>query len=100
MKDFLGAKFSVRLPNVLWRPGKQLWGNSFLKKFAGLNLETLLRIEFLCLTLSRWMPISYRDHSIHLQSKSMYWFLYDIGLQRERISRVFLELSEDLKVVE
>ena len=38
------------------------------------------------LTLSRWRPISYRNQSIDLQSKSMDWFLYDIGLHRERIN--------------
>ena len=43
-----------------------LLGNSFLKKVAGVNLTTLLRLEFLC----------------------------------ESFSRVFVELSEDLKAVE
>ena len=30
--------------------------------------------------------ISYRNQSIDLQSKSMDWFLYDIGLGRERVN--------------
>ena len=37
------------------------------------------------LTLSRRRPISYRNQSIDLQSKSTDWFLYDIGLHRERV---------------
>ena len=37
-----------------------------------------------CLTLSRRRPILYRNHSIDLLCKSMNWFLYDIGLRRER----------------
>ena len=41
--------------------------------------------EQLLLTLSRRRPISYRNQSIHLQSKSMDWFLYDICLLRERV---------------
>ena len=38
------------------------------------------------LTLSRRRPISYRNQSISLQSKSMDWFLYDIDLCRERVN--------------
>ena len=37
------------------------------------------------LTLSRPRPISYRNQSIDLLCKSMGWFLYDIGLGRERV---------------
>ena len=37
------------------------------------------------LTLSRRRPISCRNQSIDLWSKSMGWFLYDIGLRRERV---------------
>ena len=37
------------------------------------------------LTLSRRRPISYRNQSIDLQSKSMDCFLYDIGLRHERV---------------
>ena len=48
------------------------------------------------LTLSRQRSISYRNQSIDLQNKSMDWFLYDIGLRRERvktISKLFKFLS-------
>ena len=37
------------------------------------------------LTLSRPRPISYRNQYIDLLCKSMGWFLYDIGLERERV---------------
>ena len=37
------------------------------------------------LTLSWRKPISYRNQSIYLLYKPMDWFLYDIGLRRERI---------------
>ena len=40
------------------------------------------------LILSRRTPISYRNQSIGLQSKSMDWFLYDIGLRHERVKGV------------
>ena len=40
------------------------------------------------LTLSRRRPISYRNQSIDLQSKSIDWFLYDIGLRRERVKDI------------
>ena len=39
------------------------------------------------LTLSRRRPISYRNQSIDLQSKSLDWFLYVIGLRRERVTQ-------------
>ena len=41
-----------------------------------------------CLTLSRRRPISHRNQSIDLLCKSMDWFLYDIGLRRERVKAV------------
>ena len=37
------------------------------------------------LTLSWRRPLSYRNQSIDLQSKSMDWFLYDNGLYHERV---------------
>ena len=39
----------------------------------------------LTLTLSWRRPLSYKNQSIDLQSKSMDWFLYDNGLRDERI---------------
>ena len=37
------------------------------------------------LTLSWGRPISYRNQSIDLRSKSVDWFLYDIGVRHERV---------------
>ena len=37
------------------------------------------------LTLSWRRPLSYRNQSIDLQSKSMDWFLYDNDLRHERV---------------
>ena len=39
------------------------------------------------LTLSWWRPISYRNQSIDLQSKSVDWFLYDRDLRHKRVKR-------------
>ena len=46
------------------------------------------------LTLSWRRPLSYRNQSTDLQSKSMDWFLYDNGLRHERVKGI---LSLDLK---
>ena len=40
------------------------------------------------LTLSWRRPISYRNQSIDLRSKSMDWFLYDISLRHEKVKFV------------
>ena len=47
------------------------------------------------LTLSRRRPLSYRNQSIDLRSKSMDWFLYDNGLRLERVKRSSCTLSSD-----
>ena len=39
------------------------------------------------LTLSWRRPLSYRNQSIDLRSKSMDWFLYDIGLRHEMVKQ-------------
>ena len=41
---------------------------------------------YLDLTLSWRKPLSYRNQSINLQSKSIDWFLYDNGLRLERVN--------------
>ena len=41
------------------------------------------------LTLLWRGPLSYRNQSIDLQSKSMDWFLYDNGLRHERVNRLW-----------
>ena len=41
-----------------------------------------------CLALSWRRPLSYRNQSIDLRSKSMDWFLYDNGLCHERVKEI------------
>ena len=45
------------------------------------------------LTLSRRRPLSYRNQSLNLRSKSMDWFLYDNGLRLERVKKMTQENS-------
>ena len=54
------------------------WCSGTVAHYFFLSLE-------LHLGLTRKRPISYRNQSIDLQSKSMDWFLYDIGLRHERV---------------
>ena len=51
------------------------------------------------LTLSWRRPLSYRNQSIDLQSKSMDWFLYDNGPRHERVKRAnsFNTFKDDVK---
>ena len=56
-----------------------------------LNITILL-----CLTLSWWKPISCRNQSIDLQSKSMDWFLYDIDLHHERVKICIIRLQQNI----
>ena len=51
------------------------------------------------LTLSQRRPISYRNQIIDLQSKSMDWFLYDIGLRYERFNYVFVSTTRIYKSI-
>ena len=48
---------------------------------------------FLCLTLSRRRPLSYRNQSTDLRSKSMDWFLYDNGLRLESVQQKIFIVS-------
>ena len=50
--------------------------------FATVCYDTISHL----LTLSWRRPLSYRNHPIDLQSKSMDWFLYDNGLRHERVN--------------
>ena len=43
------------------------------------------------LTLSWRRPLSYRNQSIDLQSKSMDWFQYDNGLRHERVNYLIIK---------
>ena len=61
------------------------WSNA-LKQFVCQHVKVSLTILWgWCLTLSRRRPISYRNQSIDLLCKSVDWFLYNIGLRRERV---------------
>ena len=45
------------------------------------------KVQLFCLTLLWRRPLSYRNQSINLGSKSMDWFLYDNGLRHERLKQ-------------
>ena len=55
----------------------------------------------ICLTLSWRRPLSYRNQSIDLQSKSMDWFLYDNGLfaRTNRARVVELHMCKSSKLI-
>ena len=55
---------------------------------------------FLCLTLSRRRPLSYRNQSTDLRSKSMDWFLYDNGLRLESVQQKIFIVSNWLSHVQ
>ena len=59
------------------------------KYFDGLNLLhiSLIRFNHLHLTFSWRGPLSYRNQSIDLRSKSVDWFLYDNGFRHERVKK-------------
>ena len=58
---------------------------------------TLNNIEQRCraLALSCRRPLSYRNQSIDLQSKSMDWFLYDNDLRLERVNLLLVTVILD-----
>ena len=82
--------------NVVFRTSR------FCLKISAIEVSSILRLSFVnmflnshftnsiedeVLSLSRWRSISYRNQSIDLQSKSMDWFLYDIGLRRGKVKQ-------------
>ena len=72
------------------KPEKLLVVNYFRKKLS------------IRLNLSWRRPLSYKNQSTDLRSKSMNWFLYDNGLRHERVkyrfSKInFLHTSSDIK---
>ena len=50
--------------------------------------NSLNKVSNLTLTLSRRRPLSYRNQSIDLGSKSIDWFLYDNGFRLERVKTI------------
>ena len=81
--------FLFLLPFVAYLSGCYL----FFKMPYFLYMPMLVNLKILCsdshkfLTLSWRGPLSYRNQSIDLHSKSMDWFLYDDGLCHERVKR-------------
>ena len=57
------------------------------RKRTRISSEIINRILFL--TLSWRRPLSYRNQSIDLRSKSMNWYLYDNGLRHEKVKNKF-----------
>ena len=49
--------------------------------------------EWISLTLSWRRPLSYRNQSIDLRSKSLDWFLYDNGLRHERVKPTHFKVN-------
>ena len=56
-------------------------------KKTNIKKEEIIRLYSDSLTLSWRRPLSYRNQSIDLRSKSKDWFLYDNGLHHERVKR-------------
>ena len=52
------------------------------------SLRNVGLINLTVLTLSWGRPLSYRNQSIALRTKSMDWFLYDNGLSHERVKKI------------
>ena len=59
----------------------------------------LITIKIFTLTLSWRGPLSYRNQSTDLQSKSMDWFLYDNSLSHERV-KAFYILYKNVSIYE
>ena len=57
----------------------------FPTDFSDINISAIGHAN---LTLSRRRPLSNRNQSTDLQSKSMDWFLYDNGLRHERVKQI------------
>ena len=53
-----------------------------------------MNVVIMSLTLSWRRPLSYRNQSIDLQSKSMNWFLFDNGLPHERVNVKFEHIQQ------
>ena len=79
---------------------------SWIDNFPKLSLATsiltvcssLRAAIYICLTLSRRRPLSYRNQSIDLLRKPVDWFLYDNGLRLERVKKT-LFLSDFFRLL-
>ena len=68
-----------------------------------MDIKKSFTLDDFHLTLSRRRPLSYRNQSIDLGSKSMDWFLYDNGVRLERVKSTFFmwslsNIATDLKL--
>ena len=63
-----------------------MWNEFYLIPFAFFNEKKT--DHDVKLTLSWRRPLSYRNQSIDLLSKSMDWFLHDNGLRHERVKLI------------
>ena len=80
-------KETFQVPRIFFR-------GIFFRKY--MKFESRETKKVLCLsdsghlTLSWRRPLSYRNQSIDLRSKSVDWFLYDNGLRHERFNKKML----------
>ena len=71
-------------------PSKQKWNKALLfQSEKNLNFVDVFAGKVVNLTLSWRRPLSYRDQSIDLQSKSMDWFLCDNDLRHESVKLIY-----------
>ena len=96
--DYLSSHmfFLLKIVNLLiiTKNGENLklhWFESWHTSFQCFYLFLLLY-----LTLSWQRPLSYRNQSINLRSKSMDWFLYNNGLRHKRVKGT-LKAFDDFK---
>ena len=70
----------------------KFWRTRFFKEHLRTTPSVLIFASLICflLTLSWQRPLSYRNQSIDLRSKSMDWFLYNNSLRHERINPLYL----------
>ena len=95
---------NIRKSQVFWRFLLSIEIDHWPEKIKTIEMKVYMKIHFQSqqwkrynnwlhvLTLSWKRLLSYRNHSIDLQSKLMDWFLYDRGLQHK-------ELKVILKVI-
>ena len=69
-----------------------------LGKMIGYGMISKLPAARSCLTLSCRGPLSYRNQSFDLQSKSKDWFLYDNGLRHERVNLVITSIMMNVMI--
>ena len=74
-----GIIFLYFTRKILWRNAVNIT-NYLIRRQSERHIMNKIKFN-----LSWRRPISYRNQSIYLRSKSMDWLLYDIGLRHERV---------------